>query len=68
MTPLEPFYAANPCPNCDGRGASYKFHGPACEQFGADGEHMHRQCPRCGHEWAERARQTLRRAQESADT
>jgi len=63
MTPLEPFYASNDCPQCASRGASYKFHGPECERFAAVGDHMHRQCPRCGHEWAEKARQMLRRNQ-----
>jgi predicted RNA-binding Zn-ribbon protein involved in translation (DUF1610 family) len=57
---MEWFFAESPCPDCGSLGASFKFHGDGCELFSAEGEHMHRQCPACGYEWPERARQTLR--------
>jgi hypothetical protein len=53
---VEAFYAANPCPKCVSMGASYKLHTTGCEQVSVEGEHMHRQCPSCGHEWAEAPR------------
>jgi hypothetical protein len=53
---LEPFFAENPCPHCLRIGASYKLHTSACEQIGVEGEHIHRQCASCGHEWAEAPR------------
>ena len=63
---MEWFYAENPCPDCGSLGASFKFHGE-CELFGAEGEHMHRQCPACGYEWPERARQNLTAAIQPVD-
>ena len=56
---MEPFFAANACPRCGSSAASYTLHETACPKIGAGGEHMHRQCPACGHEWAEAPR-TLR--------
>ena len=66
MRVVEWFYAANACPQCASLGASFKFHDESCDRFGAEGEHMHRQCPLCGYEWAERARQRLRRDEGAA--
>ena len=53
---MEPFHAENPCPRCASAGTSYKLHSFPCADVGADGEHVHRQCPACGHEWAEAPR------------
>jgi hypothetical protein len=53
---VERFDAANLCPQCEGRAASYKLHAYACPEVGADRVHMHRQCPSCGYEWAESQR------------
>jgi DNA-directed RNA polymerase subunit M/transcription elongation factor TFIIS len=64
---MDDFYASNECPVCGRQGASYKFHGPDCEQFGHEGEHMHRQCAACGHQWPERARQALRAVRHAED-
>lgn len=53
---VEPFYVENPCPQCGHIEASYTFHAAACPEVGAEGEHIHRQCPSCGHEWSEAPR------------
>ena len=57
---VESFFAENPCPHCLRIGASYKLHTTRCEQVGAEGEHIHRQCASCGHEWAEAPRKLRR--------
>ena len=61
---MEPFFAATPCPQCRATAASFKLHTGACPKLGVDVEHMHRQCPSCGHEWAEAPR-TLRSVRET---
>jgi hypothetical protein len=50
---VDRFDAANLCPECGSRAASYKLHTESCVDVGADGKHMHRQCPGCAYEWAE---------------
>lgn len=50
---VDRFDAANRCPECGSRAASYKLHAHACLDVGAEGKHMHRQCPACAYEWAE---------------
>jgi hypothetical protein len=53
---VERFDAARLCPDCGGRAASYKLHTHPCAGVGAAGDHMHRTCPFCAHEWAESTR------------
>ena len=53
---MERFNAANLCPHCEGVAASYKLHTGRCPELGAEGRHMHRQCPSCGYQWAEAPR------------
>ena len=53
---MERFEAANLCPECGGRAASYKYHDHPCADVDAHGGHMHRTCPSCAYEWAEASR------------
>jgi hypothetical protein len=64
---MERFDASHLCPRCESRAASYKLHTTACPDIEADGEHMHRQCPACGHEWAEATRSPLHSSGASAE-
>ena len=49
---MNAFDAANPCPKCGTKGATFYHHADACAPL-ADVEHMHRTCKGCGYEWAE---------------
>jgi hypothetical protein len=60
---MERFQQSNPCPQCDGLGASFKRHDFACPEIGAAGEHVHRICPFCSFEWAEATRTPPRHAE-----